>query len=160
MNPAERTQAEYFLEVQLWAKENTPESSTFLITPYMGYGWRGFSERGSYGTFREWAHTSWLYTGDQEKFEEGQKRLGHWLGESPESLIDGDWTAIGAGYRRLRTAAYVVSQKQFYEKALELGQLGLVDYAVGGRNEEAGGSLPDNERLVFQSGEFSVYSVR
>jgi xanthosine utilization system XapX-like protein len=63
-----------FLEVQLWAKEKTPPGTIFAMDPTHAYGWRGFSERPSFGTLREWLYISVLYQKDRSRFEEGKRR--------------------------------------------------------------------------------------
>ena len=72
-------QGRAYLEVQNWAKENTPPTSLFMVDPCINYGWRDFSQRPSLGTPREWYMTGWLYTGDKSVFDLGA-RIGKTFG--------------------------------------------------------------------------------
>jgi hypothetical protein len=67
--------ASSYLDVQLWAKSNTPSDSLFMPDPSHYYGWRDFSERSSFGNLREWGYTSIAYNPDQKVFEEGLRRM-------------------------------------------------------------------------------------
>jgi hypothetical protein len=62
-----------FLEVQLWAKDNTPPKTLFFVDPTHSYGWRGFSERPTMGSVREWLYTSALYTVDEKSVTLGKQ---------------------------------------------------------------------------------------
>ncbi len=64
-----------YLSSQIWAKNNTATQSNFFVDPSILYGWRDFSERSSFGNFREWLHTSWLYDSKYETFVEGMRRF-------------------------------------------------------------------------------------
>ncbi len=64
-----------YLSSQIWAKNNTATQSNFFVDPSILYGWRDFSERSSFGNFREWLHTSWLYDSKYEAFVEGMRRF-------------------------------------------------------------------------------------
>lgn len=93
-----------YYEVQRWAKENTPRGSLFMVDPNIEYGWVAYSERPKFGSFREWIHTNWLYTGNQKFFDEGRRRL-RLLGLEPDdyllrSLQEGK-TSVGPEYWRL-----------------------------------------------------------
>lgn len=70
-----RTFAQSYKEVQLWANKNTKKDSIFMLDPSLGSGWRLYSERASFGTFREWTHNSWLYKGDYNVFKSGMERF-------------------------------------------------------------------------------------
>ena len=63
------------MDVQLWAKDNTPADALFMPDPSHYYGWRDFSERSSFGNLREWGYTSIAYNPDKKMFEEGLKRM-------------------------------------------------------------------------------------
>jgi len=67
--------ASSYLDVQLWAKDNTPTDSLFMPDPSHYYGWRDFSERSSFGNLREWGYSSITYNPDQKVFEEGLRRM-------------------------------------------------------------------------------------
>lgn len=65
-----------YLQVQQWAKENSPELSLFMVDPCINYGWRDFSSRASLGTPREWFMTGWIYSGDVEILRQGEEIAG------------------------------------------------------------------------------------
>jgi len=64
-----------YLEVQLWAKNNTSKESLFLIDPAHSYGWRDYSERSSFGNLREWTYTIICYNPDFQLLQRGLQRL-------------------------------------------------------------------------------------
>lgn len=53
--------AKDYLDVQLWAKNNTAKDALFMPDPAHFYGWRDFSRRSSFGNLREWVHTCMVY---------------------------------------------------------------------------------------------------
>lgn len=63
-----------FIDIQLWAKNNSNSKSLFIIDPCINYGWTSFSERQSIGTPRMWA-LSFMYSGNYEAYERGKKLL-------------------------------------------------------------------------------------
>lgn len=63
------------LDAELWAKNNTPAGSLFMVDPLRSYVWRDKSHRPSFGTVREWVHTCCLYDSRREVLDEGMKRL-------------------------------------------------------------------------------------
>jgi hypothetical protein len=67
--------ASSYLDVQLWAKDNTPTDALFMPDPSHYYGWRDFSERSSFGNLREWGYSSIAYNPDQKVFVEGLRRI-------------------------------------------------------------------------------------
>lgn len=80
LNPFEgdagaRTWAYALLDAQLWAKNNTPAGSLFMVDPLRSSVWRDKSHRPSFGTVREWVHTCCLYNSRSEVLDEGMKRL-------------------------------------------------------------------------------------
>ena len=62
-----------YLETQLWAHENTPETALFMVDPCRWYGWRDFSGRASIGTVREWYMTAWIYSDRRELLDQGKE---------------------------------------------------------------------------------------
>jgi hypothetical protein len=64
-----------YLRAQIWARENTRPTALFMSDPTINYGWRDYSRRSSFGSLREWLHTSWLYDSSFERYQEGLRRL-------------------------------------------------------------------------------------
>ena len=67
--------ASAYLDVQLWAKNNTAKDALFMPDPSHHYGWRDFSERSSFGNLREWGYTNITYNPDYSTYQEGLKRM-------------------------------------------------------------------------------------
>lgn len=80
-----RSKASAFMEAQLWARANTPAGSVFMVEPTVSYGWRQYSSRPSFGTFREWLYAGWIYNTDPIIMQEGLRRA---------SLLGADWNRI------------------------------------------------------------------
>lgn len=102
-----------FYEAQLWAKGNTEPGSLFWVDPGINYGWEAYSQRPKFGSFRDWIHTGWLYTGNRQHFDEGLRRV-RLLGVEPsffllKSLKSGK-TSTGPEYREFEREV----QKAFY----------------------------------------------
>ena len=64
-----------YLDVQLWAKNNTAINTLFMPDPSHSYGWRDFSERSSFGNLREWGYCAIAYNPDYKIYQEGIKRM-------------------------------------------------------------------------------------
>ena len=75
LSPSKISLYNQFYQAQLWAKENTPKDSLFMLDPAHNYGWRDYSERSSFGGFREWLYTSSAYLSNYDLFQEGFKRF-------------------------------------------------------------------------------------
>ena len=66
--------ANSYLNVQKWAKVNTRFDSLFMIDPSNVKAWQEFAERSSFGTFRQWLHTSIIVNSKSEILAEGLQR--------------------------------------------------------------------------------------
>jgi hypothetical protein len=64
-----------FRDAQIWAKENSPNSALFLTDPSQCYGWRDFSQRSSFGCYRDWGYASITYSPELQIYLEGKRRL-------------------------------------------------------------------------------------
>jgi len=82
---AARENAESYLEVQRWARGNTPPGTLFILDPTQSYGWRQYSERPSFGVMREWLYAGWIYNTDPKWMGEGLRRAGL-LGLTPKDF--------------------------------------------------------------------------
>lgn len=67
--------ASAYLDVQLWAKNNTANDALFMPDPTHSYGWRDFSERSSFGSLREWGFAAIAYNPNYKTYLEGIKRM-------------------------------------------------------------------------------------
>lgn len=64
-----------YRDVQSWARDHTPNTALFMVDPTIYYGWRGYSERSTFGNLRDWLY-HWAYTSDAQHYQEGMKRFG------------------------------------------------------------------------------------
>jgi hypothetical protein len=64
-----------YLEVQMWAKKKTAVDALFMTDPLIHYGWRDFSERSSFGNYREWGYSTIVYRSNYESYREGLQRI-------------------------------------------------------------------------------------
>lgn len=107
--PHDRAHGKSYLDAQLWARNNTPEQSLFMVDPTIYYGWRDFSERSSFGNLREWLHTSWLYDSRIDRYRAGLQRFGE-FGIPLAPYLDLPVAHL-AGYNKLHADI----RKRFYE---------------------------------------------
>ena len=68
-SPQMRAWCRDYRDTQVWARENTPRDALFLVDPVVrhpgvGYGWRDYSRRSSFGNLREWLYAGWSYSSD------------------------------------------------------------------------------------------------
>ncbi len=63
-----------YVNVQVWARNNTPSTSLFMVDPSWGYGWRDFSQRSKFGSIGEWLYTPVSQGQDLRLFEKGVER--------------------------------------------------------------------------------------
>ncbi len=64
-----------YLEVQRWAKDNTPRDSLFMVEPTMSYGWPDYAWRSSFGVLHSWLLVGWVYNQDSRTFQMGLERF-------------------------------------------------------------------------------------
>jgi hypothetical protein len=74
-DPGLRATAEDYLDLQLWARKNTPVGALFMPDPTHAYGWRDFSMRPSFGNEREWFYSGWAYNSNRKVLIDGTSRL-------------------------------------------------------------------------------------
>nr|WP_320017309.1 hypothetical protein [uncultured Desulfobacter sp.] len=129
----QKDKAQAYLDLQLWAKENTSPGSLFMTDPTRAYGWRDYSQRASFGVAREWIHTSWLYTANKGSFDEGMRRASLFGVDPNEYLqhsLENGKRSVGKNYRfflrHLGDAFYSLS----VIKLIELAKSENIDYFV------------------------------
>lgn len=86
LSQSTKERAGHFMEMQLWANENSKPDALFMVDPCQVYGWRDFSLRSSIGTPREWYLTGWGYSGDYQVLQRGQA-IGDALGLNMEQYL-------------------------------------------------------------------------
>ncbi|MFC1525500.1 hypothetical protein ACFL6X_01670 [Candidatus Latescibacterota bacterium] len=70
-------QASDYLRAQLWTKQHTDPQALFMPDPGVPYGraWSEYSQRGSFGSVRDWIHIPLCYRADRDGLDEGIRRL-------------------------------------------------------------------------------------
>lgn len=145
-----------YLDVQIWANENSDPTALFMVDPCINYGWRDFSARASLGTPREWFMTGWLYTGDGGVLEWG-KEISRTLGLDPDPELLGPLSA-GEICERAREAFYSPGLKNLFRISDDFG----VNYFILYRNEfeTRTGVLPETWEITFGNDTFIVIEPR
>lgn len=115
---SQRTNGYY--EAQIWAKNNTPINSIFFPDPKLSYAWRDFSNRNSFGTPREFV-TTWVYSQNQELFNDATKRLGVFVDDPINTML----TLDKVDYLNYIAEIYYSSELSLYK---ELTEKWKVDY--------------------------------
>jgi len=64
-----------YYNAQLWAKNNTSNDTLFIQDPTHHYAWPDYSNRSSFGTFRDWGYCCIAYVVDAQLYYEGKKRM-------------------------------------------------------------------------------------
>ena len=100
--------ASSYLDVQLWAKNNTANNALFMPDPTHNYGWRDFSERSSFGNLREWGYASFAYNSDYEIYLEGKKRLA----EFGFDIMEENLSVLKKSYVNFRQTFYGMKAEQ------------------------------------------------
>lgn len=144
------TRAQAYLETQLWAKENTPETSLFMVDPCYSYGWRDFSGRASVGTVREWLMTGWIYRGGLSEFEKGKEFA----------------STLGLNYEQFKNRAIssrqicALSREQFYDTELRapmrFASVHSVNYFVFEKSHMSNWKKEKLPSLVFENDYYAV----
>ena len=116
-----------FLAAQLWASENTAPRSLFFVDPVDEYGFREYSSRPTFGTPREWVHTSFLYGGSAARFEEGQRKSRLFGVEPGDFMESGSTYAAYIAYRGAIREAIHSKDPAWFE---DLAQREGLDYIV------------------------------
>ena len=128
-----------YYEAQVWANQNTSVESIFFPDPSINYAWRDFSSRNSFGTPREFV-TSWLYTQDNEIFQDSLARSSVFI-DNPKEKME---TYSFRKYTDLIVESYYGNNPEIY---YELCKNFSVDYLLWNKKYS---NLPELEK-VFES---------
>jgi hypothetical protein len=148
--------ASSYLDVQLWAKENSPYDALFMPDPSHGYGWRDFSERSSFGSLREWGFTSISYNPNYKTYLEGIKRMKE-FGIDINEVTDEDLRKLKSGIygqklaRDIRSVFYSMKTEKLKELSGEYG----IDYIV--MNKKYHKNKFNNCKVPYENNHFIVY---
>lgn len=120
--------AKALLDAQTWARDNTPQTSLFLVLPYRGTGWRDVAMRSSFGNLRRWNYTNIIYTNGWKTYEEGQRKMRAFgLDWRPLAEIDDESDMV---FRRLEKQMMNKYHSMAAQDFLSLAQQFKIDYAV------------------------------
>lgn len=121
--------AEAYLEAQLWARDNTPKQSLFMVEPYRGDGWRGYSQRSSFGNIHSWGYAAIGYRPDKDLYDEGQRRMAafgiDWKSQFPDGTCERGMVSRHLK-RQLRQRLYSMTE----EELLNLAKKFDVDFII------------------------------
>lgn len=151
---SELDRARAFLQVQRWARADTPPDAVFMVDPSYSYGWREMSERPSFGTLREWLYSGWIYDTRASVFAEGLERA-RWLGLDLDRYLNADdvAAAYAAMWQQAKTDYNSMDAQRLQETAARFG----VSYFVFDRQNRK--VLPDLP-VAFESGRYAVLAAR
>ncbi len=137
-----------YLDAQVWAKHNTPQSAIFMPDPYINYAWRDLSLRNSFGTPREFV-TSWLYKQDYKIFEDAVNRSSIFIENPIEKMIKFKYR----DFNSLIANSYYRDNIFLHEQLCEIYK---VDYFLWTRNLE----YPDYFEMIFESSSHYILKLR
>lgn len=141
------------LTVQEWLRDHSARGALVHWPPFLSYAGRDYSGRASFGSPREWLHTSWLYSKNLASFEEGQARYTALTGKDATELVDGDWKAIGAGYERLIAAAREAYPSVITDEYLPYVRDNGINYIVTKQELE---EVSPKHKVVFEAEGWTV----
>ncbi len=136
-----------YYEAQVWANQNTSVESIFFPDPSINYAWRDFSSRNSFGTPREFV-TSWLYTQDNEIFQNSLSRSSVFI-DNPKEKME---TYSFRKYTDLIVESYYSNNPEIY---YELCNNFSVDYLLWNKKYS---NLPELEK-VFESDSHYIFNL-
>jgi len=139
---------------QLWAKNNTPKNALFFVDPTSSGSWVGSAERASFGTIKQWLHTSSGYKKKDQNSMEGFQRFAVYDVELSEYF---NRTPSVRGSQEL--LAYL-SKYQFENDCLILKRFALkyeIDFFVLKR-KSTGSDCQTIGNVVFQNQTITVIS--
>lgn len=148
-----RDKATAYLDIQRWAKANTPPGTLFMVDPGHAYGWREYSERPSFGSVREWLYAGWIYNSRRDVYDAGLERVA-FVGLTIEEILRRE--AANPGYGRARLPIDV--QKLYYSASGDWFEAAArrfrIDYFV--LDETMAAEVPGLETVYRNAG----YSIR
>lgn len=150
--------ASSYLDVQLWARKNTPHDALFMPDPSHSYGWRDFSERSSFGNLREWGYCAIAYNPDYDVYQQGVGRMKE-FGIDIERITDKDLkdsTTFIYGQRlnrKLRRVFYCMKSVELeaFTRKYE------IDYVV--MNKKYHKSKFNNVKTAYENKHYIVYKL-
>ena len=147
-----------YMDVQLWAKNNTPTSSLFMPDPAHSYGWRDFSQRSSFGNFREWGYSAIAYSPDKNMYQKGLARMREFGIDIEEVTDDSIRNSKSFSYSTLLRQDV---RKRYYsmsgERLLDLAKRYSIDYFIMQKQYMA---EPPQLQIAYQNDKFIILSSR
>lgn len=150
-----------YLNVQLWAKNNTRKGALFMPDPSHHYGWRDFSERSSFGNFREWGYAAIAYNPDMKVYQEGLRRMREFGVDiekiTDEDLRDAKHLIYSQKLNDIRYSYYNMSPNRLQRLCEKYG----IDYFVmykGFLSASQEKVLTERFKIAYMNDQFVVYS--
>lgn len=139
--------ASSYLDVQLWAKNNTANNALFMPDPTHYYGWRDFSERSSFGNLREWGYCAIAYNPDFKLYQEGLKRMRAFGFDITEDNLK----ILKKSYKNFRKTFYTMNTEQLSE----LSRRYKIDYVI--MNKKYHKNKFDAFNMAYENEYYIVY---
>ena len=68
-------EAQDYYDVQVWVNQNSNKKDMFMIDPSITGGWLAFSNRSSFGNFRDWLVWTTTFSYNEKEFKLGVEKL-------------------------------------------------------------------------------------
>ncbi len=149
-----RPMAADYKALQLWARENTAPNSLFMSDPSISYGWRDYSQRSSFGNFREWVFSSWSYDGELKVFNDSMQRIAE-FGLNVRDFIGRGWPLSGYQEMNLLVEKHYDSASDEWRQQLA-AKYGIDFFVMNKKKMKAKTELPiayENEHFLLLKGQ-------
>jgi len=146
-----------FKDAQVWAREHTAPDALFMVDPVIfqpgiGYGWRDYSRRSSFGSLREWLYTAWCYNSDYRLCQEGLRRLKEFgINAGDYAKLRPPVAAFGALAREVHRRYYAASDDWRRDLARRYGIAFFVSRKLGTLAHSLLPRVYENERFVIHA---------
>jgi len=150
--------ASSYLDVQVWAKNNTSSDALFMPDPSHFYGWRDFSQRSSFGNLREWGYTAICYNSDYKIYFQGVKRIKE-FGININEINDRDFKNLKSEIYGQKLARRI--RKIFYsmkpQRLKSISKKHNIDYII--MNKKYHKKKFKEFPIVFENKHYLVYKI-
>jgi hypothetical protein len=146
----EHLRGQSYRESQLWARDRSDPKALFMVDPTISYGWRDFSERSSFGSYREWLMVSWLYDSSLKTYSSGMERFSEFdnIGDYADDLKNGEGRIV----EMVRTEYYDLASGLHHRLSTKYG----INYFVFDNRFLTKGTLP---KPIFSNRYFSIVTA-
>ena len=149
--------ASSYLDVQLWAKNNTPVDALFMPDPSHYYGWRDFSERSSFGNLREWGYSAIAYNPNVKTYNAGIQRMKD-FGINIKEVTGDDFNKMNTfNYgQKLSIDLRKIFYNMNYIKLMELSKKYGINYII---RQKKYLTNPSRLKVAYENDNFILYYV-